>query len=219
MVTGGGPYDLVTVVALTAALAVVAFVAGPANVAGRVFAVLLAVAIVPLVLNQPNGLWFTMLLFASMFVGTVLYRATTGETSGWVAAGVLAFATVLMVVITRLYVAPHAGPVDSFLTYRPEVLTFAAAYLVFGVVLLVRRRVRFPRALTYLGAISYSVYLVHSLVLYAVPWWGADKVLTFTRWTVLTILASAATYHLIEKPSIDLGRRFTGRRRELARQF
>lgn len=200
-----------------AVAAVVAVVRG--GLLRRAAAGVFTAAVVPLVLNQPGPLWFALLLFASMAVGTVLYRATTGETSGPVAAGVLAAAGGVMALVTWWHVEPHPGPADTVLTAWPEIATFAAAYLVFGVALLARHRLVPPRWLVWLGTVSYSVYLVHALVLYAVPWWGDSKPLTFLRWLVITLVVSGLTYRWVERPAIDLGRRWTRRRRELARQF
>jgi peptidoglycan/LPS O-acetylase OafA/YrhL len=67
----------------------------------------------------------------------------------------------------------------------------------------------------WLGAISYSIYLLHPVV-----FWGVIQLIRteFLKWgdmhlgvyllvcTVLTILLSGLVYHLIEKPAIKLGR-------------
>jgi peptidoglycan/LPS O-acetylase OafA/YrhL len=67
---------------------------------------------------------------------------------------------------------------------------------------------------------SYGVYLVHIPVLYLV-----FVVLHITNWTLgslmslaLTFAGSAITYHLIESPFIDLGRKLSSGRRDAATQ-
>jgi peptidoglycan/LPS O-acetylase OafA/YrhL len=60
--------------------------------------------------------------------------------------------------------------------------------------------------LTYLGTISYSLYIVHPLLIYTVP---AD----LSHWQAVvvqiggTVAVSAITYRFIEKPAITAGRR------------
>jgi peptidoglycan/LPS O-acetylase OafA/YrhL len=165
----------------------------------------------PLVMNRPESFWFAMLLFATMFTGTALYRWHTGEVSGWsafavalvaVAVGVVgSFLNVEDTVATQLAGAHH--------TWRPEALTFAAAMAVFCGALALRTRA-FPRPLIYLGTISYSVYLVHAVVIYVVPY-VESPALTFATWIAVVVLVSSVTYHLVEKPAQDLGHRLARR--------
>jgi peptidoglycan/LPS O-acetylase OafA/YrhL len=153
------------------------------------------------------------MLIASMFLGTVLYRYDTGQIARRVAGSVFAFVVGGIVVIQYCYHvgAPEAttGTIPSWWT---EALTFVSAYLVFGGLFLLRRR-SFPRVLVYLGTISYSVYLVHALVLLlphptlAGPW-------SFAILMIATLGGSALTYALIEKPGQMLGRRAIGRYRQ-----
>ncbi|MCW2693387.1 MAG: acyltransferase [Mycobacterium sp.] len=181
------------------------------GVVGRLSAGVLLGVLVMLALNGPVELWFTVLLFATMTVGTVLYRFTTGEVRGRTAAAVYGLALVAIVAIYQLQTVPHllpiAGAPDAVVTaHHPEVPTFLGAYLVFGAFLLLRNHTM-PRPLVYLGTISYSLYLVHAIVYYNVPWWGADKPLTFARWLVAALVLSSLTYRFIEKPANELGRR------------
>lgn len=64
--------------------------------------------------------------------------------------------------------------------------------------------------LTYLGTISYSLYLVHALVLFTLPAMPSAPWRALVPGTVVSIAASSATYYGIEKPFIALGRRVTG---------
>jgi len=164
--------------------------------------------------NRPHPMYFVLLLLGSMFVGTVLYRWTTGETAGRTAAGVYALGLVSIVATQRAwhvgYVEPISGETPQWWT---EAGTFLAAYLLFGASLLLRQR-SWPRVLTYLGTISYSVYLLHALVLVTFPALPGGPWVGFLAMMATTLLGSVVTYHLVEKPSIALGRRVTAARRE-----
>jgi peptidoglycan/LPS O-acetylase OafA/YrhL len=87
---------------------------------------------------------------------------------------------------------------------RSIVVAWTAAYAAFAVGLCLRNR-RPPRSLTWSGRISYSLYLVHPLVLIVLP-------TTWSAWLYLSALfggtfaLSIGTYHLIERPGIALGR-------------
>ncbi|MBN1093812.1 acyltransferase [Blastococcus sp. TML/M2B] len=173
-----------------------------------------AVVVVALA-NRPHEMYFSLLLLGSMFVGTVLYRWTVGQLSGRTAAGVYGLG-VLVIVLCQYtwhvgYLEPISGETPSWLT---QTATFLGAYAVFGAALLLRRY-RWPRPLVYLGTISYSVYLLHALVLLLVlppvpggPW------ANFAALLAITLVASALTYRFVERPGIALGRRVVAARRE-----
>jgi peptidoglycan/LPS O-acetylase OafA/YrhL len=62
-----------------------------------------------------------------------------------------------------------------------------------------------PSVLVWCGIASYSIYLLHPLILHFLPGWGA----------VITLVVAGASYTLVEKPCINLGRRleqYIGRR-------
>ena len=87
----------------------------------------------------------------------------------------------------------------------------------FGIGLLLREK-RFPGIARELGRISYSLYLVHPLVIHSVyPFHhgpvatNRDKLLTATVWIGGSVLVSMVTYRLIEKPCIDVGRKVSAR--------
>lgn len=172
-----------------------------------------AVVVVALA-NRPHEMYFSLLLLGSMFVGTVLYRWTVGQLSGRTAAAVYALGVVVVVLCQYTwhvgYLEPISGETPSWLT---QTATFLGAYAVFGAALLLRRY-RWPRPLVYLGTISYSVYLLHALVLVLVippvpggPW------ANFALLMAITLVGSALTYRFVEKPAIALGRRVVAARR------
>jgi peptidoglycan/LPS O-acetylase OafA/YrhL len=74
---------------------------------------------------------------------------------------------------------------------------------------------------TYLGARSYSVYLVHMPVMMLVAWVVTDKlalaetparILIGAGTVLVTLLASDLLYRFVERPMIALGARLAGRR-------
>jgi peptidoglycan/LPS O-acetylase OafA/YrhL len=120
------------------------------------------------------------------------------------------------VIVTHLvhfqkFVEPRSGAVTSA---RAEILTFLGAYAVFLAGLMLRGR-SFPPLLRWLGQISYSVYLVHGVVLAAVPQVGG-KVTTIAVWLAVTLAVSTLTYRLIERPFQEMGRRAAKRSAERA---
>jgi peptidoglycan/LPS O-acetylase OafA/YrhL len=71
------------------------------------------------------------------------------------------------------------------------------------------------RALRWLGKVSFSLYLVHGVVLYALAsvFWMQSRhhVLLLSGGIVLSLFLSEYLYEWIERPSILLGRRLTRR--------
>jgi peptidoglycan/LPS O-acetylase OafA/YrhL len=173
-------------------------------------AALLAVCI-PLVADRRDALWFGALLFATMFVGTVLYRAVQGETTWATARWVVGAYTVVTLFVMWRATIEWADPVTfARINWRSESATFLGAMAIFLVGLALRNR-SFPWIAAELGRISYSVYLIHPLVLYGIHPIEGHKALTEVIWVVVTVLVSMVTYRLIEKPFIDLGRKASAR--------
>ncbi|QLY33134.1 acyltransferase family protein [Nocardia huaxiensis] len=174
-------------------------------------AILLAVITVPLVLNQPGESVLTFGYFATMFVGTVLYRMASGEISAWLGWAVFGF-TLCVIFGISLFIPPTLAPETGvWVTWVKQPLTIIPAYLLFAGALLLRR-CSFPRPLLYLGRISYSLYLVHVLVLDS-PRWSTSVLgvpaawLTLCTWVIGVLLIATATYRLIEQPCQNLGHR------------
>jgi peptidoglycan/LPS O-acetylase OafA/YrhL len=174
-----------------------------------------AVCIVPAVLlvaNRPHEAYFALMLLGTMFVGTVMYRWTSGELSGRTAWSIFVGAMLAITLGFRAYHVGYAEPITGATPqWWTEAVTFVGAYLFFGAMLLLRRH-RFPRPLVYLGTISYSVYLAHAVVLVLVPRIQSNLG-AFVLWNAVTLLVASLTYRLIERPAQDLGRRVMRRMR------
>ncbi|MFE3257558.1 acyltransferase family protein [Nocardia sp. NPDC059229] len=200
-----------SVVAVATILVAVVFACLAADRRSALAAILLAFITVPLVLNQPGASVLTFGYFATMFVGTVLYRITSGEISVWRGWAVFGFAICVIFGIS-LFVEPTVDPLTgAWVTWLKQPVTIIPAYLLFVAALLLRRY-SFPRPLLFLGRISYSLYLVHALVLDG-PRWTTSVLgipaawLTLCTWVIAALVIATVTYRTIEKPCHNLGHR------------
>ncbi len=205
---------LVADLAVLAGLALAVVLRGMSRLLGAVLAALVAVALLAF-----NGGWIwpweALSILALMFTGTMFYRAEQGQYP-WrraIAIGV----TVLGLAIAAGLWHSHAWGMSASaetLWERRWFSAFVLAGLTFGAGLAVRH-VRFPRALTWLGLISFSVYLLHPLLI---------EVYNHFRWThhhhhfwlqallaaaflAVLIAVSSVTYLVVERPMQNVGRR------------
>ncbi|WP_162958831.1 acyltransferase family protein [Nocardia yunnanensis] len=212
MVTGAGANagTRTAVVVLTIVVAMV-FATLASNRRMALTAIGLAFLTVPLVLNQPGASAMTFGYFATMFVGTVLYRITSGEIAAWRGWAVFGFAIGLIFFVST-FLQPTLDPITGvWITWVKQPLTIIPAYLFFAAFLFLRRY-SFPQPLLYLGRISYSLYLVHALVL-DFPRWHSSVLGVPPQWLTLLTLVTAAlviaavTYRVIEQPCHNYGHR------------
>ncbi|SDH11883.1 acyltransferase family protein [Nonomuraea jiangxiensis] len=186
--TIGGGADLPAVLldlAVVAAIAVTVLGHGRTRTVAAVAGGLLGLALV--FLGSRGGTWQGVIILATMFAGTAIHRAEQGTIS-WRAAAV-AVATVLGCGL----------PAKDDSGWAPAiVLAFAAFALAYAL-----RERAFPRPLAGLGMISFSLYLLHPLLLYVVP--------GLTPFLLALIPLSLLTYHLIETPAQRLGKRLLAR--------
>ncbi|MFC7386087.1 acyltransferase family protein [Sphaerisporangium rhizosphaerae] len=154
--------------------------------------------------------WLGVLILAVMFAGTAVYRWESGTGPFWPVA-----LTMALVALTPLP-ARQAGWWWS----APDVwiTTVALASATFAGAFALRRR-RVPRVLTWLGLVSYSLYLLHHplLRLYVSVTgdlrWSAwhVQVLMAALFLALVLPASWVTYRLVERPAQRLGHRLARR--------
>ena len=210
MVTEGTGSERIAVALACAAAAAGAALLARRSLRGALAAAGFAVAIVALLANRGHPAWFSALLLSSMFVGWVLHRWSIGEATTTHAVAAVGGASVAVVVAHVLHFQVNNVPgTNIFTNATAETLTFLGAYLVF-VGALALRRLSFPKPLRWLGEVSYSVYLVHGVVLVAVPRLD-NKVAAVALWLTVTLVASWVTYRLFERPFQELGRRVARR--------
>jgi peptidoglycan/LPS O-acetylase OafA/YrhL len=150
-----------------------------------------------------------------MFTGTMFYRAEQGQYP-WRKAIAIGVTVLGLALVAGLWHSRAWGmPAHAELLWsRRWVTAFGLAGLTFAVGLAFRRRVRWPRALTWLGLISYSVYLLHPLVIAAYHHWYPSRqhhfylqVLIATGLLVIVLALSSVTYLYVERPMQNVGRR------------
>jgi peptidoglycan/LPS O-acetylase OafA/YrhL len=211
--------DLIIVTGLAAAVVL----RGKPRVLGAAAAAVVAVALLAF-----NGGWIwpweALSILALMFTGTVLYRAERGQYR-WPHAIAVSVAVLALAIAAGLWHSRAWGMSahNELIWERRWVTSFLLAGLTFGAGLAFRH-LRWPRALTWLGLISYSVYLLHPLLLEVyrkVPWLRHDhpfwlQTLLAAGFGVVLIAASSLTYLAVEQPMQNVGRRVA---RWLDRQF
>ncbi|MFI1769306.1 acyltransferase family protein [Streptomyces sp. NPDC020800] len=167
-----------------------------------------ALALVLVAFSGTVPMWEGLVILAVMFLGTAVHRAEHGERTWWYAA-----CTAVMVVTGAVGSAYWCGGGGHF-TRRGWIVAFLLAVLTFGAGLAFRRR-RTPRWLTGLGTISYSVYLVHPVLLAVTDgtigrWRQDEPALEMAFYAVLLPLC-LLTYRYIEAPGQTWGRRLARR--------
>jgi peptidoglycan/LPS O-acetylase OafA/YrhL len=159
--------------------------------------------------------WESFTIFALMFTGTVLYRAENGEYP-WRRALPLVILVFGVVLVAALWhVSPEAR---SWVAIREGYNSLEAAGLTFAVAMLCRNK-KVPRPLAWLGLVSYSVYLLHPVLIEiydSVPWTQNENFvpteLLMTAIFVLVLLVCCGlTYRFIEAPMQRVGRRVARR--------
>jgi peptidoglycan/LPS O-acetylase OafA/YrhL len=175
-------------------------------------------ALVAVVLLAFNGSWLlpweALSIMALMFTGTMFYRAEQGQYA-WRKAIAIGVAVLGCAIAAGLWHSRAMGmsPHGELIWSRKWVSALGLAGLTFAAGLAFRH-VRWPRALTWLGLISYSVYLLHPLVIEAYhhfhpgrhhPFWL--QVLIAAGLLTTMIVLSSVTYLCVERPMQNVGRR------------
>jgi peptidoglycan/LPS O-acetylase OafA/YrhL len=175
-----------------------------------------AVGLTLLLFNQTYPYpWSGLTILALMFTGTMLYRAERGE-FGRREAAVVAVAVFALTVAAGLWhsQAWHLGAAAERQWEAQWVSSLLLAGATFAVGMAVRHK-KVPAPLAWLGLVSYSVYLLHPLILNAyrtVPLLHrshplAVQVLLAAGVVAVVLGCSALTYRFVEAPMQRHGRR------------
>ncbi len=155
--------------------------------------------------------WESFAIFALMFTGTLLYRAEAGEYP-WRRT---VYVVILVFGFALVAVQWHTSPLlESFPAIRKTFNSLEFAGLTFAVAMLCRHK-KVPRALAWLGLVSYSMYLLHPALIevYAsVPWtqkvnYVPMELLLVAVFVAVLLVCCGLTYRFIEAPMQRLGRR------------
>jgi peptidoglycan/LPS O-acetylase OafA/YrhL len=150
---------------------------------------------------------------SSMFIGTVVYRYSIGS-ARLVDVQALVVAVGLFGLVGCYVNYVHFTDLndsDPF-TFRGATIAWSIAYLFFFGAFAMRGE-RFPSPFLWLGRISYSLYLVHPLIVVLVMHWTVRPLAMLVVMIVSLVLAEA-TFRYIEVPFQELGRRLQRRSAE-----
>jgi peptidoglycan/LPS O-acetylase OafA/YrhL len=159
--------------------------------------------------------WESFAIFALMFTGTMLYRAETGAYPWRRAFYVVILVSGFILVAAQL----HSSPQDeNFAAIAKTMNSLELAGLTFAVAMLCRHR-KVPRALAWLGLVSYSVYLLHPALIEAyasVPFTQNQnfvpmELLLAAAFVTVLLACCGLTHRFIEAPMQRLGRRVAAR--------
>lgn len=170
--------------------------------------------IAPRLLGAPRGpdLSGVLLTLGLIFAGSAAYRWYTGAIGTATAA-----ALAIIIPLGTLAATDPQGTIPTAalgagnwaLSYT---LSHLAAYAVFALALWRRQ---LPATLAAIGTISYSLYLTHRLVFTAFPNAGGPLPTALLS-IATTFLLSIATYRLIERPGMAIGKHLALRYRTLS---
>ncbi|MFH8379775.1 acyltransferase family protein [Kitasatospora sp. NPDC018058] len=217
LTAGGLPATrhLVLAAAIIVVTAMVCIFTGRADLARRGGVMLGGLGLVLVLLNSRSTAFETLMIFATMFAGTVLYRLEHGQIERLPAILCCAFVLTAGVASGYMYNRDQALWRTWTETWKSFSFAYLAAWVVFAIGMLLRHR-RFPRWLTWLGTVSYSVYLLHNPIIHFMNWkleghppltsWQ-DRSLFFFGFMAALLVISYLSYRLIEIPFQNLGRK------------
>ena len=144
-------------------------------------------------------------LLVTAFVGTAIYNAYTDQMNKKNLYSLLAGLLLALLISFwfRFQVYPSTAEAEGWNLVGVSV-SWSLAYAVFGILLMLRDR-EFPKWILWIGRISYSLYLVHGLVLFLLPK-SLNPVVFAVAVAGLSIAISGLTYEFVEKPAIAFHR-------------
>ena len=185
-----------------------------------------ATALVLVVFNERAGAFEGLTILALMFTGTMLYRAEQGQIRRGraVAAAIGVFAAAIAAGAWHIsadgawHIPLVSAQRQTMLHQREWAVSVALAGLTFAIGMALRH-LRVPSVLAWLGLVSYSLYLLHPLLIDvydAMPLAHGHRpaglqVALGIGFLAVLLACCALTYHLVEAPMQRLGRQVTAR--------
>jgi peptidoglycan/LPS O-acetylase OafA/YrhL len=178
-----------------------------------------AAVLVLVAVNERKSAYEGLAILALMFTGTMLYRAEQGQISRRRAAAVATGIFAATIAAGAWHIPGTVPQQQAVLDQREWVVSVGLAGLTFMAGLALRN-LRVPAVLAWLGLVSYSVYLVHPLLLDvydSIPgapgnrqpvWLQMGATVVFLA---VLLACCAGTYYLVEAPMQRLGRRVAAR--------
>jgi peptidoglycan/LPS O-acetylase OafA/YrhL len=210
-----GHTQAVLVITLVVVFGAMACIMTGATLTARIGALAIgALGLVLVTMNSGLAGFDSLTILATMFSGTVIYRAEHQQLRRWWAAVACATVITLCLVAGALYDTYGA----TWTTPLGYCGALAAAWLLFGLGLLLRNR-RIPRFLSWLGTVSYAVYLVHWPVYLCLarelhrhhlePHTQVQLAAWGAVFLAIVLATAYAAHRLVELPTQRLGRRLT----------
>ncbi|MCL2581120.1 MAG: acyltransferase [Streptosporangiales bacterium] len=172
-----------------------------------------ATALILLFFNESYPFPFSgFVILALMFTGTLIYRMEQGEAPK-VRSWAIVAAVFVLTMAAGLWHGDSYG--TSFLWQWGTCLVATA--ITFGVGMACRN-LQLPAWLPWLGVVSFSVYLLHPLVINVYEYYARTvdagtgvQGLIFIGFIAVVLAVSACGYYWVEKPMVSLGRKFSRR--------
>lgn len=146
-----------------------------------------------------------MFYILSMFVGTVFYRYYSRSVTKSQVVKLLVAVSGVAIAGTYVNYVLYTKAATAEYTFLSVTTPWAIGYAFFLGAFTFRDRT-FPQVFAWLGKISYSVYLIHPVILIITPDLSSRPLMLAVMLAGTLILANA-TYNFIEHPLIEFGRK------------
>ncbi|MEV8322508.1 acyltransferase [Kitasatospora sp. NPDC056731] len=165
--------------------------------------------------NSRAPMFETLMIFATMFAGTAIYRAENRQIDRLQAILCCGFVVVAGVAVAWMYNRDGMEQNTWTAGWMAWAGSYLGAWITFGIGMALRKR-RFPKPLTWLGGISFSLYLLHVPLVHTiqpllhvpkVPPTTGGKLIWTAEYLVVIMLVSWVMYRLVELPVQKLGRK------------